>query len=238
MKWLLRAETPQARALWALVLSPWLIGFWRYFLEPPYVQAQLEALWGPSVSRGAGSLVSMFGTFLLLGVIPALIVRCVFRESLQEHGWGLGDRFRTVRSFLIVLPVAIVGTYASSLDADVGKAFPLNPAAGESVQSFALHAAAYMSFYVGWEFFFRGFMQRALSPAHGLVAAVLIQTMASSLGHLGRLPEEMFASILGGLFWGWLAYRTRSIVSGMLQHALLGIGLDAFLCLRAAGWNL
>jgi membrane protease YdiL (CAAX protease family) len=137
-----------------------------------------------------------------------------------------------------VLPVAVVGTYASSLDADVGKAFPLNPAAGQSTSWFAMHAVAYMSFYVGWEFYFRGFMQRALSPVHGLVAAVLIQTIASSLGHLGRLPEEMFASILGGLFWGWLAYRTRSIVSGMLQHALLGIGLDAFLCLRAAGWNL
>ncbi len=35
-----------------------------------------------------------------------------------------------------------------------------------------------------------------------------------------------------------MAERTRSIVSGCLLHAVLGIGLDAFLCLRDAGWQL
>jgi membrane protease YdiL (CAAX protease family) len=238
MKWLLRAETPQARAVWVLALSPWLIGIWRYFLEPAFVQAALEKAWGPEISRGAGGLAAMFGSFVLLGLIPALLVRCVFRETLGDYGWGLGNRFRTVRSFLIALPVAVGGAYVSSLNPDVAKMFPLNPRAGETVAWFALHTAAYLTYYIGWEFFFRGFMQSALTPAHGLVAAVLIQTMASALGHLGRLPDEMFVSILGGLVWGWLAQRTQSVISGMLQHALLGIGLDAFLCLRAAGWHI
>ena len=41
----------------------------------------------------------------------------------------------------------------------------------------------------------------------------------------GKPPSEAFVSILGGLLWGWLACRARSIVSGSLQHAFLGIGL-------------
>jgi len=33
-----------------------------------------------------------------------------------------------------------------------------------------------------------------------------------------------------GVLWGVLAFRTRSLLFGLLQHALLGIALDYFLC--------
>jgi len=55
----------------------------------------------------------------------------------------------------------------------------------------------------------------------------LIQVMASSLLHIGQPFVETFAAIVAGMVWGWLAFRTNSIVSGTVQHFALGIALDA-----------
>jgi membrane protease YdiL (CAAX protease family) len=64
----------------------------------------------------------------------------------------------------------------------------------------------------------------------GAANAVLIQVMASSLLHLGRPASETFGAIGAGVLWGVLAFRTRSLLSGLLQHALVGIALDWFIC--------
>ena len=165
-------------------------------------------------------------------------MRRVFREKLSDYGGGLGDRFRTVRSFLIALPVAIIGTYWGSFEPSLPQYYPLNPAAGDSVTVFLVHATAYLAFYFAWEFYFRGFLQHGMAPAFGMVPAALVQTMASALMHIGKPGAEAFVSILGGLLWGWLVCRTRSIVSGSLQHAFLGIGLDVLLCLRQHGFRI
>jgi membrane protease YdiL (CAAX protease family) len=50
--------------------------------------------------------------------------------------------------------------------------------------------------------------------------------MASTMLHHGHPPIEVFGAIAAGLAWGFIAYRTRSILSGLGQHALLGIVLD------------
>jgi membrane protease YdiL (CAAX protease family) len=54
--------------------------------------------------------------------------------------------------------------------------------------------------------------------------------LASSLAHIGDPAAESFAAIVAGLLWGVVALRTRSLLSGTLQHAVLGIALDWFLC--------
>ena len=41
---------------------------------------------------------------------------------------------------------------------------------------------------------------------------------------------ETYASIAGGTLWGYLAFRTRSLLSGLMQHFLLGPALDWFIC--------
>ncbi len=64
----------------------------------------------------------------------------------------------------------------------------------------------------------------------GATNALLVQVLASVLLHIGKPVSETYAAIAGGLLWGLLAYRTRSLFSGMLQHYLLGIALDWFIC--------
>jgi membrane protease YdiL (CAAX protease family) len=127
---------------------------------------------------------------------------------------------------------------------------------------FLAHYAAYFFlYYVPWEFFFRGFLlfpfalaaERAFAidgaqPAgeakDGSVAAaratvlaalVLFQTIPSTMLHFGHPLSELAMAALAGIAFGILAWKTRSIVPGLILHAALGLGTDGFIVLKGAG---
>ena len=106
----------------------------------------------------------------------------------------------------------------------------INRNAGTSPSTFGVHACTLALFYLGWEFFFRGFMQCGLRDKLGTVNALGVQVIASTLLHLGTPWVENFAAIAGGILWGILVFLTRSLLSGLVQHFLLGLSLVYFIC--------
>ena len=201
---------------------------WWYFGSPQFYLDHF----GPADSglSAAPAVYSFVSCFVLLGVVPVLIVKFFFREPLANYGVQLGDRVRTLRSFLILAPLFILGGYTSSHSPAVAAYYPINRVACGSAGAFGAHAFWYLLYYLAWEFHFRGFLQFGLRDSLGAANAVLIQVMASSLLHFGKPGVETFSAILGGIFWGCIAYRTRSLLSGLGQHYLLGISLDFFVC--------
>lgn len=70
------------------------------------------------------------------------------------------------------------------------------------------------------EFLFRGFLmwtQVRLAGPMGVVVA----TFPFVFTHLGKPELETLSTFFGGLGFGWLAWRTRSIVYGALLHVYL-----------------
>ena len=204
---------------------------WKCFASPQYYLEQLSDrfVWF-SDPQATAAAYNFLGALVLMGVVPALIVKFVFKERLADYGVRFGDPLRTVRSLLVAGPIIVLISYFAARDPSFWKEYPINHHAGASPQTFALHALAYLMFYLGWEFQFRGFMQHGLQASMGLGNAILVQVMASGIVHIGKPVGEIYGSIIGGLIWGLLAYRTRSLLSGLLQHFLLGILLDWFIC--------
>jgi membrane protease YdiL (CAAX protease family) len=214
-----------------LFFAPLLMVTWKYFGDPKVLAAALPdpcILWDDRAATGA--VVSFLAGFVLLGLIPALVVRLLFRERLADYGVCIGNKVRTLRAILVLCPCFIVAGYIASTDPAVQAQYPINPSAGKSPGMFAIHAATYLLFYLGWEFHFRGFLQLGIRHRLGDVNALLVQVLASGLLHIGRPASETFASFFAGLLWGVLAIRTRSLLSGLMQHYLLGVSLDWFLC--------
>jgi membrane protease YdiL (CAAX protease family) len=60
---------------------------------------------------------------------------------------------------------------------------------------------------------------------------VLIAVMPFAFGHLGKPVLELLSTLGGGLAYGWLAWRTRSIVWGAIAH----IYILSLVTLAAAG---
>jgi membrane protease YdiL (CAAX protease family) len=87
-------------------------------------------------------------------------------------------------------------------------------------------------FYTAWEFFYRGFMLFGLRRYVGDWLAICIQTIPQCLWHIGMPTGEILSSIAGGILFGIMALRTRSILWPMLLHFSIGVFLDLFIVLR------
>jgi membrane protease YdiL (CAAX protease family) len=127
-------------------------------------------------------------------------------------------------------PVFAVGGWIGSFDPIIHAYNPINRGAGLSPTIFVSHAITYLGFYLGWEFLFRGFLQHGLRETVGDANAVIIQAMASCIAHLGRPTRELFFSLPASLYWGMIAFRTQSLLAGLVQHFMLGIVVDWFIC--------
>ena len=221
----------QVKPAVALLLSTVLMLTWWYFGSRGFLWRHLPTagLWGHDRATVA-ALGSFLAAFVLLGLIPALVVTLGLRERLADYGVRWGDARRTLWATALLVPLFVLGGYLSSSNPSLRAYYPLTPTAGASAADFALHAAAYLLFYLGWEFHFRGFLQHALQPTAGDASAVAIQVLASCLLHLGKPAIETYSAILGGILWGVLAIRTKSLFAGLAQHSALGLSLDWFLC--------
>ncbi len=175
---------------------------------------------------GCWRIIAAFGLF---GIVPALIVKLIFRERLADYGLQLGNVKRTIIGVLILTPITIyLGANSGNAESFL-TVYPLNPACQWSgdVKWFVSHAFLYvLLYYSAYEFFFRGFLLHGLTPTCGAINALLIQTAVSTFFHFGHPDVEMWSALGGGLLWGFIAFRTRSIISSWIQHAGLGVALD------------
>ncbi|MBQ3454706.1 MAG: CPBP family intramembrane metalloprotease [Thermoguttaceae bacterium] len=231
------------KAAFILLYAMMVLTYWRYLSPAPQLldrrflasSAFAETISAESPAPEEVTLKTFlagekrtFSAFLLMGLIPALLVKFLFKENPRDYGIALGNRF-TIRSILLFTPVVVGITYLGSAPA-YRFIYPYNPGAALSPTLFWLHSLLLLLFYyTGWEFFFRGFMLHGLIPSCGLINAILISTMASAMLHYGHPISEVFGAVGVGLFWGLLARRTESILSGIIQHSAVGIAINWFI---------
>jgi len=70
------------------------------------------------------------------------------------------------------------------------------------------------------EFLFRGFLMWTLIRVAGPLGVVLA-TFPFVFTHLSKPELETLSTFFGGLGFGWLAWRTRSVLYGALLHAYI-----------------
>jgi membrane protease YdiL (CAAX protease family) len=71
------------------------------------------------------------------------------------------------------------------------------------------------------EIFWRGFAQRRMAARFGDWKGFLITTAVYALVHIWAFNFMLFmASLICGLFWGWMYMRYRSVWPGLISHAL------------------
>ncbi|MDO5552520.1 MAG: CPBP family intramembrane metalloprotease [Planctomycetia bacterium] len=223
--------------------KPVLILFYAIVALVAWKAIPLTPPFAPEVNATSDGPLSLWGflhgeqrilaALVLMGIIPACLVRFVLRERLADYGVSLGVPIRTVRTMLMTVPFFAVGGWLSAgNDVFLGTApfCSCRPLTGWYIPA---HLCCYFVFYyASWEFFFRGFLMKGLAPSCGLAPALLIQTMAATLVHIGHPQIEIVSCIAASLFWGFIALRTRSLISGTVQHATLGVLLDYFIIRR------
>jgi membrane protease YdiL (CAAX protease family) len=174
------------------------------------------------------ALANIGWAVLLFLVLPLLLLR-VSGISAREAGLQLGDvsfGFKlTIILSLIALPVLYLGAQDPALQA----AYPWAGSwPGASLANLMAWAGLYALYYLAYEFFFRGFLVRVITPHWGLVAAIWVQALASALIHLGKPPLETLGTIPLGLVFALFAIKSRSILWPALFHLVIGMTADVF----------
>ena len=177
--------------------------------------------------------ISFCTAFLVLPVVIVFMlsadpVRSIISFGFSTGRWGTGVLFMGVS-----IPVAVFIAYLGSKDPAMRERYPFSKRACESLGKFAIFEFSYLVlYYSSWEFLFRGLLFFPLVPAVGLVPALAIQTVVSTLYHFGHPDSEIYAAAVGGVVFGLIAYATGSFLYTVFIHALIGITTDSFLYVR------
>ena len=152
--------------------------------------------------------------FVLFGLIPLAVVVFGFRDRPSRYGLTLGDwrwgaGLAAVGSLAMTPVVLWFATLPDVRSFYAPSAAPL----GELLLTNGLDLVAV-------EFAFRGFLMLTLVRVIGPFG-VVVATMPFVFGHLGKPELELFSTLGGGLVYGWLAWRTRSIVWGAIGHVYI-----------------
>ena len=148
---------------------------------------------------------------LLFGIVPLAVIVLLFRDRPSRYGlrigdwrWGLG---LAAVGAAIMTPVAL---YVAS-DPLFREYYAVSAAAPLD------HLVTHTLDLVPAEFLIRGFFMFAMIRVFGGIG-VLIATMPFVFGHLGKPEIEVFSTLFGGLAYGWLNWRTGSILYSAAAH--------------------
>ncbi len=135
----------------------------------------------------------------------------------------------------IALPVAPTAAWLGSRDPAMREQYPFSKQACASPGRFVAYEVAYLGlYYVPWEFVFRGLLFFPLVAALGLGPALAVETIVSTLYHIGHPDAEILAALGAGIVFGLLAYATGSFLYTVAIHALVGVSTDTIQYRRLA----
>ena len=165
--------------------------------------------------------------FLLAGRASGLAPAAI---GLRIGNWKLG-----LASCLVVIPLGAITLANSVRDPVIRGQYPFSKDAMSSPLRFVVYEAAYiLLYYFAWDFAFRGALQFSLAALFapglaGTIAAILVQSMASTLYHLGHPDSEIWGAFAVGLIFGAIAAVTGSFLYSFAIHAIIGVGNDVFI---------
>jgi membrane protease YdiL (CAAX protease family) len=213
-----------------LLLAPVVLTTWKYYGTKAFFMAHLSSFALFKNTHWTGATYILVTGLLLFCLFTVIVIKLIFRESLADYGVRIGDWKFGLLSVAVMAPVMIALTFPSARDPQFLAEYPLFRGAGASATVFMQYSFLYLAYYAGYEMFMRGFIQFGLREKFGDWNAILIQTAISCLFHIGKPDGEIYSSILGGLIWGIVAFRSRSLLYVLIVHWLLGVSLDYFIC--------
>lgn len=187
---------------------------------------------------GALTHLYWFAASVLFYLVLPLVLSYATRGSFtRKYGFGLGDVKAGLTVSVLFLAVMLPTVYVVWR---LGLFKGMYPLAGKaayelstpdkkthvSLGLFAIYELGYVSYFVAWEFFFRGWMLNGLLPYFGRAGAVLFQVTPFVVMHFGKAEIEVFGSIVAGVALGILALRTRSFWYGAVVHAVVAVWMD------------
>jgi membrane protease YdiL (CAAX protease family) len=223
------------RAVVAILYITVAVGLYFYF----GIQDFFEKTFGAYFSSPAELLYYKyiyhnFMAFVFFFLLSLPVSKLLLKQKAADVGLKFQEKKSSLILMLISLAIVPLISLSAVADAEMSALYPLG---GSMIflnaGFFILYYVSYIAYYFGWEYLFRGFGFFSISEKYGPMLAIAVTTMISalihsSIGGFGKPFSETFSAIFGGLIFGFIAYKTKSIYPSLLMHFVLGFCLDMF----------
>lgn len=175
-----------------------------------FIPADIQAL-----GRAAEALrYQALERVILFGLIPVVVVVVAFRDRLVNYGLGIGD-------WRWGLGLAVAGgAVMTPIVLAVGSNAQFSAYYGVSAAPVGDLLLTHLLDLVPSEFLIRGLLMFTLIRTMGPLGVVVAQ-LPFVFVHLGKPEIELFSTLAGGMVFGWLDWRTRSIWWSALGHVYI-----------------
>jgi membrane protease YdiL (CAAX protease family) len=164
------------------------------------------------------------GCFVCYFVIPALVVRGVFRHRLADY--GLTSQGLRQHLWVYVAMFAPVGVMVLLLadDPSFQHQYPFYRQP-RGVSDFMIWECFYALQFFSLEFFFRGFMLHGVKDRLGRYA-IFAMVIPYMMIHFQKPLLETLGAVIAGTILGVLSLRTGSIWGGVMIHVAVALSMD------------
>lgn len=146
-------------------------------------------------------------------VLPVLVIRFILKDNPYYYGLGLGDYKLWINYVVVTIIVSVPVLYLASHFSQVYRYY------GRGFNYYEFFSIT-VPILLAWEYLLRGFLLFGLEERFGK-ASIVIQMVPFVLLHLGKPEIETLSCIITGLWFGWIAYRSRSFWPAFLIHTFI-----------------
>ncbi len=184
------------------------------------INGLVDAVLGPFATDPASARrVTALGRLVLEGAVPLALVILLLRDRPGRYGIRIGDA-RAGITLGIGGALVMTAVVLALMRLPEFAAYYAPQATGVP-DVFATTALEV----IPAEFFFRGFLLFALLRVVGPLA-VVIATLPFAFVHLGKPELETVSTLAGGMLYGWLDWRTGSVLwSGLVHTWILSLAI-------------
>jgi CAAX protease family protein len=174
-------------------------------------------------------------TFLVMFLLAVIISMFIDKNKPREVGLGLGDWRFGVRWSVIFLAVMLPITFAASYTEAFATKYPLAKASMNSFEAFFWWEFVSFLYFIGWEFFFRGYMLFSLYKYIGAIA-VFVPMIPFVILHSAKPFPEAIGAIFVAELLCIFALRAGSFWYGMVVHWTINTAMDVFAIWQRGGF--
>jgi len=183
-----------AAVFWFMMFSPWTkdaVNFWYAMLAATTTLTFYSLYFGKKDLRTVYNFTS---SYILIGLVSAVVLYLVF----------------------------YAGNFFSHLLFDFSKQ-QINNIYSTKEQADKIFIGLALLLWIGpaEEIFWRGFAQHKLMKKFGDMKGFIITTIIYAFVHIWAFNFMLFmAALICGIFWGWMYYRYKSVIPGIISHAV------------------
>ncbi|MHA1270526.1 MAG: CPBP family intramembrane glutamic endopeptidase [Candidatus Helarchaeota archaeon] len=165
-------------------------------------------------------------SLILFFIVPVIIIKYYFKEDLKEYGIQKGKiKFNLI--FTIVGACLLPLFLFISNNPELLNEYPLTKLVLGDMGLFITFNLVYILYYIGYEFIFRAYLQFGLEKnktKKEILVILTIQTLITTLFHIGKPLTELIAAAAVGPIFGYLTLKGRSFIWPVLVFHI-GIGI-------------